>query len=284
VPPAYAPAPAAKGLAATRGPLPAQKADGEDLFLRGNFLASASPLLAAFRRGDIRGAFYARIIYDNGLDGRAPDPAAAARAMDVLALSYTDIRELSRRAAPAELRPLYRTALGLLYMRGRVPARDRDLSEAASLLKDAAGDGFTPAMNILAAAACDPNPPRHLWGLVGSLGPSDCFSWTKKAAERGDSVAMANLSALYRTGTGTKRDPLMAVEWAHRAATQSPPSARGQNDMGAFHVIGEAVSPDPKEARRWFNLARARNGLARENLAGVGKSGFVPVMDRSIDY
>jgi TPR repeat protein len=265
-----------------RAPVAAFKLDGEDLFLRGNFLAAASPLIAAFKRGDLRGAFYARIIYDNGLDGRAPDRAAARRALDVMALRYEEIRTLARKAPP-ELRPLYRAALGTLHLRGRVPAGGRSLSEAAGWLKDAADEGFTPAMNALAAAGCDPAPPQHIWGLIGT-GPSDCFKWTRKAAEAGDSLAMANLSALFRTGTGTGRDPLMAVEWARRAAAQRPPSARGQNDMGAFHVIGEAVSRDPKEARRWFGMAAKRYPLARDNMKGAGKSGFAPVMERQIDY
>jgi TPR repeat protein len=280
-PAANAPAPAGRSWKGKAIPA-AEKIQGEDEFLRGSFLVAAGPLTAAFRRGDLRGAFYSRIIYENGLDGRAPDFAAAGRAMDVLALRYPDIRVLARRA-PENLRPLYKTALGLLHMRGRVPSGERDLSRAADLLEDAADEGFTPAMNILAAAGCDPDPPQHLWGLTGT-GPSDCFKWTREAALRGDSVAMANLSGLYRTGTGTLRDPLRAVEWAHRAATKSPPSARSQNDMGAFHLIGEAVSRDTREARRWFNMAKARYPLAKDNLAGAGKSGFVPVMARNIDY
>jgi TPR repeat protein len=266
---------------AAREPLP-EKIPGEEAFLRGDYLTAAPRLLAAFSRGDIRGAFYARIIYDNGLDGRPPDPAAASRAMDVLTLKYTEIRKLAT-SAPQDLRPLYQTALGLLYMRGRVPAQGRSLSEAAYWLEDAADEGFIPAMNLLAAAGCDPDRPSHLWGLMGT-GTSDCFDLTKEAAEAGDTLAMANLSSLYRTGTGTWKDPLMAVEWARKAAAKSPPSARAQNDMGAYYVIGAVVTPDPAEARRWFGLARKRYPLAADNLSGVGKAGFVPAMARNIDY
>jgi TPR repeat protein len=265
--------------AAAREPAKAEKIPGEDEFLRGNYLAAAPDLTAALARGDIRGAFYSRIIFENGLDGRAPDRAGAQRAMDVMALRFADIRRLAKEA-PDDLKPLYKTAVGLLYIRGRVSARERRLPEAARWLKDAADKGFTPAMNLLAAAGC--SPPEQWWYF--GAGTSDCFKWTRKAAEAGDSVAMANLSALYRAGIGTGRDPLMAVEWARRAAAKSPPSARGQNDMGAFYALGEAVSRDPAEARRWYNLAKARYALARENLAGVGKSGFVPVMERQIDY
>jgi TPR repeat protein len=136
-------------------------------------------------------------------------------------------------------------------------------------------------MNLVAAISCEPEPPKILFGLW-TPSPKECFKWSMKAAEMGDLLARANLSYIYREGLGTDRDPLRAVNWAHLAATQNPPSARAQNDMGAYHLLGVALSRDPEEARRWFSLAQARYPLAAQNLGRLG--GSDPLMESGISY
>jgi TPR repeat protein len=256
------------------------KLPGEDEFLRGEFGAALPPLISAFYQGDIRGAFYARIIYENGLDGRAPNPGEAGRALSMLTLKYKEILRLAREA-PRSKRALYQTALGLLYFRGLVPGSERDLKAAKAWAKVAADDDFGPAMNLMAAISCEPVPPKILFGLW-TPSHKDCFTWTMDAAETGDILAIANLSYLYREGVGVDMDPLMAVNWAHNAVKRDPPSARAQNDMGAYYLLGVGVTRDPEEARRWFAMAQSRYPLAAQNLGRLGTSD--PLVENRVAY
>jgi TPR repeat protein len=253
---------------------------GEEDFLNGNYASSIPLLLKAFYQGNTRGAFYARIIFQYGLDGSAPNLPEAEKALQVLTLRYKDIQKHSRQG-PNSRRSLYQAALGLLYYKGLVPGQAKNLESARKWAEVAANSGFTPAMDIAAAIICDPSPPKGFLG-IGTANPDNCFDWSMKAAEKGDILAMGNLSYLYREGIGTDKDPLKAVYWANKATSMNPPSARAQNDMGSYHIQNQGISQDFTEARRWFSLAQARYPLARQNLANIGKS--APAVQNSIDY
>jgi TPR repeat protein len=253
---------------------------GEEEFQNGNYAASIPGLLAAFYAGHPRAPYYARIIFEHGLDGRPPNPAEARKALQIMTLRYVDAKRYARQG-PGSKRALFQATLGLLHYKGLVPGQARDVTRARKWAETAAGSGFTPAMDLSASVICDSGMTSGFLGF-GS-GPGDCFSWTLKAAEKGDILAMANLSYLYRDGVGTPRDPLRAVSWAHKAATMNPPSPRAQNDMGAYYLLAQAVSPDPTEAGRWFSLAQGRYPLARRNLAKAAGGG-APELETDIDY
>jgi TPR repeat protein len=257
-----------------------EKIPGEDAFLKGDYATAIPLIMDSFSHGNVRAAFYARIIFENGLDGRASDPAGSQKALDIMVLQFQDIRTLAYRS-PGAVRPLYQTALALLYYRGLVPgAGENNLLEARRLASTAAKAGFIPAMNLTAAIACDKNPPK-VFGFY-RVDSDECYDWTQEAAETGDLLAMTNLSYLYRDGVGTNRDPLMAVNWAHQAASHHPPSRRAQNDMGCYHIIGEALSQDLEEAKVWFTQAATTYPIAQINLERLGQG--TPLMESVINY
>jgi TPR repeat protein len=275
-----APAPAAPaGPPPWAGP---QAVTGEAEFLRGEYAAALPRLTGAFQEGDPRAAYYMRVILQYGLQGGVPDGAGSGSASQAMAARYQDIKTLASTAHESQ-RPIYNAALAYLQYTGLVPGEKRDPGLAVTHVRYAVSNDFRPALNLLAAIGCEADV--SVFFGIWSIGKGDCYKSTLDAAEGGDILAMGNLSALYREGTGTSKDPLRAVSWAHKAALMNPPSARAQNDMGYFYETGTAVSKDAAEARRYYTLAQKRYPLARSNLDRLRKSGKDgPAISSSIDY
>jgi TPR repeat protein len=259
-----------------------QKIPGEDEFLRGDYQSAYSLMAPLYPQGDIRAVFYLRIMLEHGLTSGGPYPTEAQRSMDYLASKGEEIKYLATHA-PLELRPVYQTILGTLYLKGIYPNSPKNLPEAHRWAGFAANQGFVPAMNLMAAIINDPEPTKVLLGLW-TISKSECFSWTLKAAETGDLLAIGNLSYLYRVGIGVESDTLRAVTWAYQAALAKPPLARAQNDVGAYYEEGRAVSPSLKEAQRWYELAKKQSPLAQQNLERLKHKQEGPIFSGDISY
>lgn len=130
------------------------------------------------------------------------------------------------------------------------------------------------------AQAGDARAQLHLAGLyeTGASGaPRDLAAarlWTRRAAERGERVAMHNLG-LFLTEAG--RDAEAAV-WFRRAADRGVVDS--QYNLGLLYEAGRGVERNLREAYRWFTVAaNAGDGGAREkqvelapDLAGAERS------------
>lgn len=261
------------------------KIRGEDEFLRGDYVDSYPLLVPSYRQGNLRAVFYMRIILQYGLQGDSPNLEEAERAKAYMALKYNDIYNLSRSSLYV-LRPLYYTAMGYLYYNGLVPGSPRDLNHALTHANNAISWDFMPATNLFARITCD-EEVSTLFGLL-DYDKTDCFDRSLESAQAQDILAMGNVSALYREGIGTNKDPLQAVNWAHLAAHRIPPSARAQNDMGYYYETGASVSKDIEEAKRYYALAEKRYPLAKINLDRLSKGtkgpGGPPSLSQEIDY
>jgi TPR repeat protein len=267
---------------APRGPDGDVAAPGEAEFLRGEYQAAWPLLLQPYQEGNLRAVYLMRIMLEHGLHGAPPAPEDAQGAERFLALRYGELHGLAERSHAA-LKPLYHAALGHLYHKGLAPGTPRDKDAAVSEARFAMEAGFLPAYNLYAAIGC----AADQGGLFGILktGESDCFAATRRAAERSDVLAMGNLSALYREGVGTGKDPLKAVSWAYLASQKNPPSARALNDLGYFYETGEGVSRDLQEAKRHYSLAKNRYPLAKRNLDRLNKKEkSPPLLASGIDY
>jgi TPR repeat protein len=255
---------------------------GEPEFLKGDY-AAAYPLMAPlWGEGNLRAVFYMRIMLQYGLHGPPPNPGSAEQAVRFLALHYSDLKALTWPAA-LQQKPLYYTAMAHVNYLGLGPGGARNLSAAAEQASFGRSAGFTPAHNMLAALACGPEEVRYF--TIRTLTKADCFSASLEAAEASDILAMGNVSALYREGTGTGRDPLQAVNWAHLAATRTPPLARAQNDMGYYYETGSSVTKDLPEAKKYYSAAQARCPLAKANLDRLARGGKgEPSLSSAIDF
>ncbi|MDR2339999.1 MAG: hypothetical protein LBF40_07700 [Deltaproteobacteria bacterium] len=275
-------APAVQSQALPEGaPAKDGKIPGEDQYLKGYYAAAFPPIATAYQGGNVRAAFYMRIMLQYGLHGQPPNPAEAERAARVMVARYADIQRLAK-SGPLDLRPLYHTALAYLSYNALIPGKERDVSLAAGEAGYAVSDGFLPAYNLYAHIAC--NEGSGILGFL-SLSKGSCFSTTSKAAGASDLLAMGNLSYLFREGVGTDKDPMRAANWAHIAANKIPPSPRAQNDMGYFYETGASVTKDLAEAKRYYGLAEARYPLAKRNLERLNKGGAgTPAISNEIDY
>jgi TPR repeat protein len=257
-------------------------AKGEAEFIKGDYRASYPLFLTGYSEGNLRAVFYMRIILEYGLNGVSPNLEEAQRAKNYLAYKYDDLSHLANTSAVVQ-RPLYHTAIGYLHYNGLVPRSEKNLRQAIIFANYGVSEKFLPAFNLFARVACE-EKASTLFG-IWNYTKKDCFKITLRAAEYKDILAMGNLSALYREGIGTDKDPLLAVNWAHKAANLSPPSARAQNDMGYFYETGASVSKDVIEAKKYYTLAQGRYPLAKTNLDRLNRgNGGMPSLQSSVDY
>jgi hypothetical protein len=85
------------------------------------------------------------------------------------------------------------------------------------------------------------------------------FSQYKQLAASGDAAAQFQLSLLYDTGRGIKRDAKQALYWLRLSATHGHPQA--QSNLGVAFAKGRGVLQDPIRAYAWFAIA-AQSGDA----------------------
>jgi TPR repeat protein len=79
------------------------------------------------------------------------------------------------------------------------------------------------------------------------------FSQFRHLAASGDAAAQFQLSLLYDTGRGTKRDAKEALYWLRVSATHGHPQA--QSNLGVAFAKGRGVMQDPIRAYVWFAIA-----------------------------
>ncbi|MDL2260183.1 sel1 repeat family protein [Deltaproteobacteria bacterium OttesenSCG-928-K17] len=249
---------------------------GVDLFFQGRYAEAYAALWPNLSAGQPEAAFYGLIIRRNGLDGRAP---AQAREMAALWRILNDQAGLMRSAlsdaaVPALTKDAYRTALAQLEYFGPVapawPPPKRSGRAAGESWPAATSIGatvqrFTPAMNFQAYLDLQAYEGRE----------TSAFNHSLKAAEQGDHLAMANVARLYRLGLGRPKNNLRAAHWARRSCAASPPTAQGQNELGACYELGRGVTMDLNEAARWYKGAADQgyepakaNSLRLKNRAG----------------
>lgn len=80
--------------------------------------------------------------------------------------------------------------------------------------------------------------------LVLTAAPSSALTEKVKVrAQNGDAAAQLELAEAHLTGRGAAQDPVKAVEWATRAATQG--SLHAQVLLARLYREGSGVSKDP---------------------------------------
>ena len=92
------------------------------------------------------------------------------------------------------------------------------------------------------------------WGVPQDEAAS--FGWYQKAAKSGYARGQFELGFCYRNGIGTKKDDAQAIIWDLRSAEQG--YARAQSWLGSVYLgYGETfgVSRDPQESYFWSYLA-----------------------------
>ena len=86
--------------------------------------------------------------------------------------------------------------------------------------------------------------------------PVLAFEWAKKAAEQGDSKGEFILGRSFHRGLGTEQDSKKAVKWYRKAAEQG--HATAQYTLGQMYTWGTGVPKDYVTAYSWFNIAAAK--------------------------
>ena len=102
---------------------------------------------------------------------------------------------------------------------------------------------------LLATCLCLP--------LMGDDAAKKKFEETKAKAEKGDAKAQGLLAWEY--AYGEKKDPVLAFEWAKKAAEQG--DSKGEFILGRSFHRGLGTEQDSKEAVKWYRKA-AEQGLA----------------------
>ena len=88
-------------------------------------------------------------------------------------------------------------------------------------------------------------------GVQGN--PEEAARWLRRAAESGDAIAQYSLALLYHQGHGVGRDFGEALYWYENAARQG--NAGAMNNLAIMHGLGEGVPQSNVEAYAWFAMA-----------------------------
>lgn len=99
------------------------------------------------------------------------------------------------------------------------------------------------------------------------------FAEFSALAEKGNSIAQANLGFMYHRGQGVEQNYAEAIKWYRRAAERGRSWA--QYNLAVIYHFGEANTPaDIAEAVKWYRLAAAQGDPdARFNLGGLYELG-----------
>jgi len=108
--------------------------------------------------------------------------------------------------------------------------------------------------------------------LVEEQSYADAATWYRKAADRGNARAEADLGYAYLGGVGVSKDYAEAMKWNRKAADQG--NAMAQNDLGYTYVKGLGVDKDYVEAMKWYRKAAEQgNVMAQKALGHIYASG-----------
>ena len=153
-----------------------------------------------------------------------------------------NIEELRAKAEAGD--PAAQFQLGQAYDNGG-PA-PRDLSQAASWYRKAAGQGYAAAQNSLGSMY------QHGEGVP--LDNAEAVQWYQKAADQGFVEAYTNLGYMYDFGLGVQQDKQKAFELYQQGAKKG--SLNGMLDLGLCYWNGEGVAKDIIQAYWWLDNAR----------------------------
>ena len=128
------------------------------------------------------------------------------------------------------------------------------------------------AASALLAAGCG-QPGSFLYAEAGALYDAgryaESFPLMRKAAEGGNTHAMALLGVMYLHGRGVAADGRAAERWLVRAAERGEVGA--QSLAGIMYATGIGVPPDPEKARRWLTIAAENGDAQARRLLAQGK-------------
>lgn len=173
-----------------------------------------------------------------------------------------------RAAAQGDLDALY--ALSCCYTRGEGTAEF--LEKGRELLKEAAEEGHFRAQFDLGMLYYqgygEKNAAGESFGFVEQDFDKAVF-WLQKAAAQGDAMALYFLGKCCEEGTGTERNPTLAVAFYRRSAELDDPWA--QCALGRCYERGVGTEKDIDQAREYYALA-AETG-DEEALEALGRLG-----------
>ncbi len=265
-------------------PLPLE-GSGSELFARGQYKEAYAALWPYVQQGDPEATFYALIIRRNGLDGQAPAKAQELNTLWAILMDnrYIMGQQVKDVQVPSAKKQVFNTILAQLQFFGAThpghwpppftTTGHENAKEALKLLRDDTTRNFTPAMNFAAFL--------NLTEQIDS--PNQAFRNTLRASEKGDYLAMSNLSWLYRDGVGTDKNNMRAAHWARQGCNSAPPVARSANELGYLYESGRGVTQDLAEARLWYGKSAAGHDAAgRTNQNRAGKSSPPPSLGNYI--
>ena len=108
--------------------------------------------------------------------------------------------------------------------------------------------------------------------------------WLKEAADRGDSVAMANLAQFLAFSDTIPHNYAMARTYILKAVNAGEPE--GANTLGRMYEKGVGFNRNQEKAFHWYKLAyeREKNPAILRNIARCYKRGFGVEKDEAIAY
>jgi hypothetical protein len=116
-------------------------------------------------------------------------------------------------------------------------------------------------------------------GLLVTPSQAESIQSLRKAAERGDAPAQAQLGYMYYNGRGVPQDYAKAAKWFRRAAEQG--YAPAQYNLGVTYRKGEGVPQNYIEAHKWVNLAASKSKGKRRANAIQNRRTLAKMMSRS---
>ena len=147
--------------------------------------------------------------------------------------------------------------LSLCYVHGA--GVERDLREAARLIRQAADQGLPIAMAYLGWF--------HHRGSLGFKDHAEAVSWSRRAADLGEPLAQFLLGTLYLEGVGVEQDVDQGVQWLSKAASVRFPLA--QLVLGGLYLAGNHVTHDPSKGLELLREAAEQGDAQAECQVGM---------------
>ena len=133
-----------------------------------------------------------------------------------------------------------------------LPPPIQDRAKAVAYFRDAADQGYAPAMYHLGALNAAPG------GVSGDgANRAEAVRWFRKAVDRGEPAAMVALAKEYQRGQVLPKDDAKAFDLYRRAADQGRADALSQ--LGLIYQFGAGAAKNDKLAVEMFRAAAARN-------------------------
>lgn len=131
-----------------------------------------------------------------------------------------------------------------LYAQGVAKMKQNE-RDGVQLIRDAASEGYAPAMNTLGLAYQDGKGVKQNHGTARS--------WFRRAGEAGDSLGYYNLGRAYYNGIGVWKDSSKAIEYFVKAGNMG--DAHSQFMVGIMTAKGIGTRKSQRTADKWFKVA-----------------------------